>query len=184
MEGMFRSPSPHGRVGTSSLHNESTANFLSPSPHGRVGTFGRGRIHFCQPSSRRPLMVGSELANRLSLRVGTRGVAVPSWSGRNDTRRVGSPESLCRSPSPHGRVGTTPHEIRLMTPEGSPSPHGRVGTAHFSSPKMFGNGVAVPSWSGRNAFLQSLNLKFLHCRRPLMVGSEPSPQHCWRVLYS
>ena len=122
----------------------------SPSPHGRVGTSTRRHcdVH-CSPS-RRPLMVGSELVPWVR-RARRESVAVPSWSGRNINAVLKKALDSDPSPSPHGRVGTTASFLtltRLLT--------GRRPLMVGSERKAFSNAtdgrsnVAVPSWSGRN----------------------------------
>ena len=144
----FRSPSPHGRVGTerceSAVANLASRRPLmvgselalqlaqeqweteSPSPHGRVGT-ERGLLVRVHPetvavpswSGRNPLRGG--------VAFGRGGVAVPSWSGRNCRRREGLVAG-----------------IRVAVPSWS----GRNQWAWMEEVLRFL--VAVPSWSGRN----------------------------------
>ena len=116
-------------VGSEQLRAEAIrlAAAASPSPHGRVGTLLERRLypsfHFVAVpswSGRNDSATGEILLPEV--------VAVPSWSGRNALWLECVKVTVRRSPSPHGRVGTL-LERRLYP------------SFHF---------VAVPSWSGRN----------------------------------
>ena len=121
---------------------------MSPSPHGRVGTLSHdpcvSRVPVTVPSwSGRNLPIDCVLAQPSS-------VTVPSWSGRNypegqATEQVETGHRPLMVGSERNYTGG-----RFSPAPKSPSPHGRVGTSRC--PKSVGTAaVTVPSWSGRNS---------------------------------
>jgi len=72
-------------------------------------------------------------------------------------------------------VGSEPELFRRKVAEfvlRSPSPHGRVGTSQTQSLTYILTVVSVPSWSGRNQFRPCRSSSTTRSLRPLMVGSE------------